>query len=125
MVEIQFRSAVPNLPVKDAKASIAFYTEKLGFKMDWDDSVVGTPKVMYASLSRGNFQICVDEHSAPMAGSGNVWGYVSDVRAFFNELKTRGVELEKEPEEMPWGEIELSIKDLDGNSICFTQPKTQ
>jgi uncharacterized glyoxalase superfamily protein PhnB len=122
MSAIEFRRAVPNLPVKDAKASITFFTEKMGFTMNWDDAVVGTPKVMYASLSRGDFQICVDEHAAQKAGTAAIWCYVSDVRGLYEELKAKGVTLHKEPEEMPWGEIELDIKDLDGNGICFTQP---
>ena len=122
MSEISFRRAIPNLPVKDAKASIEFFTEKLGFHMDWDDAVVGTPKVMYACLSRGDFQICVDEHAAQKAGSASIWGYVSDVRSLYDELKSAGADLHKEPEEMPWGEIELDVRDPDGNAICFTQP---
>lgn len=122
MKEVEFRRAVPNLPVRDARASIAFFTERLGFKLDWDDAVVGTPKVMYASLSRGDFQICVDEHASQKAGAASVWGYVSDVRALFDEFKAAGAALHKEPEEMPWGEIELDVRDLDGNGICFTQP---
>ena len=122
MSEVVFNRAVPNLPVKDTNASIDFFTQKMGFKLDWDDSVVGTPKVMYASLSRGEFQICVNEHASSLAGTANIWGYVSNVKALYDELASNGCALPKQPEEMPWGEVELEVKDPDGNSINFTQP---
>lgn len=119
-MSVHLGKAVPTFPVKDVPASIAYYRDVLGFALDWDDAVVGTPTVMYASVSRGDFQLSLNAHPGPPGPTG-AWCYVSDARALFAELSGRGANLPKGLEEMSWGEIELEHVDPDGNSICFTQ----
>lgn len=119
-MSIRLEKGIPTLPVKDVPKAIAYYQKALGFQLDWDDSVVGTPAVMYASISRDEFQICLTAH-AGLGARTETWCYVSDARALFEDLSSRGANLPKRLEEMSWGEIELEHVDPDGNKICFTQ----
>jgi catechol 2,3-dioxygenase-like lactoylglutathione lyase family enzyme len=116
--------AVPNLPVKNIPASIQYYRDILGFKLLWDDAVVGSPEVMYACLRRDAFKICLTAHPGP-GSPAEIWGYVSDIESLYEELKAKGAHMPMGLEQMSWGEIELSLKDPDGNRICFTQRGTE
>ena len=117
---MHLEKAIPNLPVKNVPESIKHYCEVLGFKLDWDDAVVGTPEVMYACISRDDFKLCLTAHSGPGAPA-EIWCYVDDIKALYKDLTSRGAEFPKGLEEMPWGEIELDYRDPDGNRVGFTQ----
>jgi uncharacterized glyoxalase superfamily protein PhnB len=44
---------------------------------------------------------------------------VEDVDALHRELIAKGVRVELEPTDQPWGNREMYVKDPDGNSIRF------
>ncbi len=113
---------VPNLRVANVDASLAFYVDRLGFTMDWDDAGVGFDERMYASISRDDCQICLSAHAGDGSTGASVWAYVKDVRALHADLVERGATPDHEPREEPWGETSFSLRDPDGNKICFTQP---
>ena len=53
--------------------------------------------------------------------AGTVFLTTDDVRAAYEELKSRGVEFTEEPEERPYG-TDVGFRDPSGNSIRLTQP---
>ena len=53
--------------------------------------------------------------------AGTVFLTTDDVRAAYDELKSRGVEFTEEPEERPYG-TDVGFRDPSGNSIRLTQP---
>lgn len=116
-------SVVPILFVRDVPASAAYFKEKLGFAIDF---LYGEPP-FYGAVSRGaiclhlrcvrapNFaELAAREESLILATIE-----VSDVRALFAEVKSRGAEIAQEPTQQPWGGTDFQIRDPDGNVISF------
>jgi predicted enzyme related to lactoylglutathione lyase len=52
--------------------------------------------------------------------TGTVFLTTDDVRADYEQLKSRGVEFTEEPEERPYG-IDTGFRDPSGNSFRLTQ----
>ncbi len=115
---------VPNLHVASVAKALEYYRGALGFALDWDDAVMGFDHMMYASISRDEFQICLSEHEGD-GGTGSVWGYVSDVHALAAELRASGAIIDHGPRKMPWGDTQIQVRDPDGNILCFNQPPTR
>lgn len=124
MSEVAVKSAIPILFVRDVKASAAFFSEKLGFAVDF---LYGEPDRFYGSVSRGdaclhlrfvhrpNFtELAAREVSLILATIE-----VSDVRALFEEFNSRGVDFTQLPTRQEWGGTDFHVRDPDGNVISF------
>jgi catechol 2,3-dioxygenase-like lactoylglutathione lyase family enzyme len=127
-----FSVIVPNYD--EAKA---WYVDKLGFVVVRDQSFgAGERFVMVAApgqpetgivLQKAKSAPRVDEPAMPTDYSDRVGKTVnivlltSDVTAYANALKSRGVSLDAGPQQMPWG-AQATFKDLYGNSFVLTGP---
>jgi catechol 2,3-dioxygenase-like lactoylglutathione lyase family enzyme len=120
----QVLSGGPILAVSDFAASLAFYTDGLGFTVDarFDDP-------SFAILSNGPVGLCLAEQGHP---AGDLPGYVmttppdptrmavvlvlrvDDVRAVHTELVARGVSFASEVWSPPWGGGRCFARDPDG-----------
>jgi catechol 2,3-dioxygenase-like lactoylglutathione lyase family enzyme len=100
---------IPVLPVSNLARSIRFYTDKLGFKLEWRGSVVG-------SVSRDGCSIMLRqkqsrEKSAPVS----VWiGLNSD--RLFRRFRAKGVKVLQEPRNHTWA-YDMMFADADGNVL--------
>lgn len=103
-----FGSANPIFPVKDLAASLAYYTEKLGFEHDWGERGI-------ASASRGDCRILLTEWVQGQPGSW-VWIGVDDAGALHEELVARGAKIRFPPTNYRWA-FEVHVEDLDGNVL--------
>ena len=111
--------------VKDAEASLRFYTETLGFtvqnQMSDDD---GTPT--WCALKWGNARVMfysaasLDQPPGPSAMTGVLYFNPADVRALWAHLKDRA-EVAWPLEEMPYGMLEFAIRDCNGYILSFGQ----
>jgi uncharacterized glyoxalase superfamily protein PhnB len=54
--------------------------------------------------------------------AGTVFLTTDDVRADYEELKSRGVEFTEDPEERPYG-VDCGFRDPSGNAVRLTQPR--
>jgi uncharacterized glyoxalase superfamily protein PhnB len=117
VASVEFGGVSPILRVTDLRASLKFYVESLGFKIDWEyqDSI--------ASVSRGKaaVMLCTGDQGNP--GSW-LWFGITDVDAFHSELLARGVTVRHPPTNYPWGSRELQVADLDGNILRFGSEAT-
>jgi lactoylglutathione lyase len=52
-------------------------------------------------------------------GRASLWLYCADVDAEVERLRSAGAEIEREPEDMEWGERMAMIRDPDGNVISI------
>jgi predicted enzyme related to lactoylglutathione lyase len=103
------------IPVSDVDRAKAFYTEKVGFNADHDQSVGDgirfvqlTPPGSACSIALGTG--IVDAQPGSVQGMQLV---VSDIQAAHAELVARGVKV-SDVQEFPWGSF-VFFKDPDGN----------
>jgi catechol 2,3-dioxygenase-like lactoylglutathione lyase family enzyme len=102
----------PLLTVSDLPGAIAFYTSKLGFKLDftWQDPPT------YAGVRLDRVQI----HLMPGEGASAVNFVVDDVDGLNRLHRANGVEV-SEPQDREWGMRTYHVVDPDGNWLGFGQ----
>ena len=108
METAQLRHALPILRVADTRASLAYYTEKLGFKVDWDTGGL-------VSVTREQCTVFLCEWDQGQRGTW-AWVGVSDAGALHDELVGRGARIRFPPTNYQWA-YEMQVEDLDGNVL--------
>jgi catechol 2,3-dioxygenase-like lactoylglutathione lyase family enzyme len=110
--------------VKDAERSLRFYTDKLGFTLDWNHQEDARAFVFQVSLF--GFQLILNQEedwTAGRAGHGRVFiGLDQDqVEPFRRHLRDKGIETAV----LHWGAPTLVIRDMDGNELFFWLPESE
>jgi len=125
--------------VDDQDEALAFYTEKLGLELRDDVTVpemgnfrwltVGVPGqddvaiVLMAVPGPPVFDEETRAQIKALVAKGVATGLffsTDDVRATYDQLKSRGVEFQSEPEEQPYG-IDVGFRDPSGNQMRMAQ----
>ena len=101
---------VPILRVARLEASIAYYVERLGFRVDWRAGAM-------ASVSRDGKAIMLCEGAQGNPGTW-VWIGVHDAAALHEELRRSGATIRRPPANFPWA-LELHVADPDGHVLRF------
>ena len=110
--------------VKDAERSLRFYTDKLGFTLDWNHQEDARAFVFQVSLF--GFQLILNQEedwTVGRAGHGRVFiGLDQDqVEPFRRHLRNKGIETAV----LHWGAPTLAIRDMDGNELFFWLPESE
>ena len=114
-VSVKFEGVTPILRVRSIEASIDYYVQRLGFKIDWQTA-------MFVSVSRDKCHIFLSEGDQGHAGSW-VWCGVEDAEALFDECRASGATLRHPPTNYAWA-YEMQVEDLDGNVLRLgSEPK--
>lgn len=121
--KIRLHAAFPQLFVSDVDASVAFFTAKLGFTVEY---VYGKPP-FYALVARDGARLNLRHVDRPVIDaelreresllSANI--PVDDVKRLHLELKAAGVEFQQGLRTQPWGAQDFVVRDPDGNLLCF------
>ena len=103
--------------VEDVELSLRFYTEQLGFTLDWDSK----DGVLQVSLF--GFELILNEVWEPTrgrAGHGRVFIGLEDDQgeALRKHVVAHGIRTQR----VEWGRPTLVIKDLDGNELFIWVP---
>jgi predicted enzyme related to lactoylglutathione lyase len=110
----RFEQVTPILCVRDVRASLAYYMDKLGFTdcWSWDDPPT------FGGARRDGFEIqfCKDGQGSPGTWM-SVW--VDDVDALHAELSERGADIRQPPTNFEWGVREMNVADPDGHRLRF------
>lgn len=108
----RFRGLIPILNVRDVPAAIAYYRDKLGFRLDW---AWGDPPG-FASIDRGSARIFLCQGAQ---GGPGMWLCidVEDVDALHREYLASGAIIRQPPTNFPWGMREMNVEDLDGHRL--------
>lgn len=106
---VSFESVNPILRVKDIRASLAYYVEILGFKIDWEADTG------FASVSRGGCHIMLCEGDQGHPGSW-VWIGVGDAEALHAQYQAKGAKIRHRPTNYEWA-YEMQVEDPDGNIL--------
>jgi len=113
--------------VEDVARSVAFYTQRLGFKLQHQQLPA------FANVSLGDAQILLSGPGAPGSrpmpdgqqqepgGWNRVVLKVADLPGFIAELKEAGLRFRNEMETGPGGR-QIQIEDFDGNPIELFEP---
>ncbi|GAB4169498.1 MAG: hypothetical protein Fur0032_08050 [Terrimicrobiaceae bacterium] len=114
VIEARLVGIVPTLTVENLTRAKDFYTRKLGFQLFL------TSGSDYASVARDTIQLGLAEVKTRTAAQrGSCYFLVSGIDQFFDEIKKRGVAIEKTIETKPSKMREFAILDPDGNTLMF------
>jgi catechol 2,3-dioxygenase-like lactoylglutathione lyase family enzyme len=109
---------------QDAERSLRFYTETLGFSLEWKYEEQGRVFVFEVSLL--GFQLILNQTEPPTedrAGHGRVFIGLDDeqVDGFREHIRNKGIKTDV----VQWGAPTLVIRDLDGNELFFWLPTSE
>jgi catechol 2,3-dioxygenase-like lactoylglutathione lyase family enzyme len=112
---------IPQLRTTDLAGSIAFYTTKIGFTLEFQY------EDFYAGLRTGEHSVhlkLVDEPdpSIDFVAQGehfHLYIQTEDAAAAADALKRNGVDLVKDVHKTDWGTIEFTIRDDQGHTLYF------
>jgi catechol 2,3-dioxygenase-like lactoylglutathione lyase family enzyme len=116
--KVGFECVIPILRVNSLAASIRFYVDVLGFKVDWG----GEDESTFASVSRDRraIMLCQGEQGQPGTW---LWIGVEDIEPLFAKYRAEGVKFREGPTNYPWA-YEMKIEDPDGHVLRFgSEPK--
>ena len=110
--------------VKDAEAALAFYTQTLGFELDWNHQYEGRACVFEVSLF--GLELILNqifEDTKDRAGHGCMFIGLEDNQAAMlcEHIRAKGIEISRDN----WGNPTLVIKDPDGNELLFWVPESE
>ncbi len=111
--------AVAILPGDDLAVAKAFYVDRLGFRVEWEDTSDGKSGIM--GIVRGGLELTID---CPMSGHGRnvcVSLRVSDADAYY-ELWREAVEIPRPPQDEVWGGRTFGFQDPSGNDLFVIGP---
>ncbi len=118
--------SAPILLVADVEASADYYRDKLGFHYE---SFWGEPPC-FCMPKRDDFLVMLSQvedpkhivpHYKVVNNMWNVYFWVDDVEAIYQEFKQSGAKIDYELCLQPYDVKEFGIQDLDGYDIAFGQ----
>jgi catechol 2,3-dioxygenase-like lactoylglutathione lyase family enzyme len=107
-----------SVPVADQDRALAFYTEKLGFRLVTDQPFSDEQRWIELGIPGADSRIVLFRTDGGLQPGSqmNVTFWADDVEATARALKSKGVEFVMEPKREDWGTA-AAFKDVDGN--CF------
>jgi catechol 2,3-dioxygenase-like lactoylglutathione lyase family enzyme len=117
--------AIPQLRTTNLAESIHFYTATIGLTLEFQY------EDFYAGIRAGSTRfhlkrVDVKDPSIDFVDRGehfHLYLETDDARAMADALKKRGVRLLKDVHDTPWGTREFAIKDDQGHTLYFGQPR--
>jgi catechol 2,3-dioxygenase-like lactoylglutathione lyase family enzyme len=107
--------ATPIFRVASLRASIGYYVNALGFKVNWDAGG-------FASVSRDRCCLFLCEGDQGHTGTWT-WIGVNDTESLAAEFRQSGATIRHPPTNYPWA-YEMQVEDPDGNVLRFgSDPK--
>jgi len=119
----------------DLDATLAFYTERLGFEVREDAAVGPTMRWLTVAGPGSDHELllaAIDQHIPPVdqdamrelvaKGILPVFLQVDAVDAVFESLRAAGAEILQEPIDQPYGIRDCAVRDPSGNHLRLSQP---
>src|SRR4051812_39280861 len=116
--QIKFAS----IPVADQDRALAFYTEKLGFRILTDKPFDGKQRWIELSIPGAETGVVLftpDAHADRIGTFSGVSFYCDNVQRTYDELSANGVEFAGPPKKEEWGTF-VMLKDPDGNQFVLS-----
>lgn len=111
-----------SIPTADQDRALAFYTEKLGFRIATDQPFDGKQRWIELRIGSSEtrfvlFTMAGEEDRIGRSFNGAL--AADNVEATYEELRERGVEFVSPPRKEPWGTFAV-LKDPDGNQFVIS-----
>jgi len=120
VTQTQFVAVRPVLPVRNVASAVRYYTERLGFRLLFQDN---PENPSYAGIGRDNVVLHLQWHDeADFIGIDQpaIRFVIADVDALFAEYQDKEVFHEQTAlQNTPWGTREFAFYDGDGNGLFF------
>ncbi len=116
---VKLSRIAPELPVSNLKGSIAYYEEKLGFRV-----VMQMPGGDYAIVERDDVAIHLFQVGAQSSSPVGIHVFTKDLDTLHAELQERGARVSQGIQRKPWGNRDFRVNDDSGNEIKFTEPSS-
>src|SRR5262245_29474262 len=111
-----------SIPVRDQKAAIAFWTEKVGMQVitdqPWSDTIRWV-ELGFAGHPTRVVPFPMDDTYGRIGQYMNVTFYCDDVERTYQELSARGVEFAGPPKKEDWGTSAI-FKDSEGTQYLLS-----
>ncbi len=122
-------SVAAHLYVRDLKASTDFFTDKLGFSIDF---VYGDPP-FYGQVRRDKALLALRQMDEPffvedvrqkeeLLSASITLASADETKELFETYRNAGVNLPQSLKVEPWEALTFVVRDLDGNLILFAGP---
>ena len=111
-----------SIPVRDQKKALAFFTEKLGFKVATDQPFNDQQRWIELSIPGAPTRIVLFTPPGQEDRVGtfsNVVFYSDNVEHTYEQLDAKGVEFTQPPKKEDWG-VSAMFKDPDGNIFLIS-----
>ena len=124
-------SVAAHLYVRDLKVSVEFFTQKLGFTLDF---VYGDPP-FYGQVSRDNARLALRHMDEPVFAGGVreredllsasiTLGSAEEIKQLFLGYQGADVPFHQVLRKEPWGASTFVVHDPDGNLVLFAAPSS-
>jgi catechol 2,3-dioxygenase-like lactoylglutathione lyase family enzyme len=110
-----------SIPTRDQDRALAFYTERLGFKLVTDQPFDDTQRWIELRVGSSDTRVVLftTDGGLPPGSAFNGALACDNVQRTYEELQARGVEFEGPPRKEPWGTFAV-LKDPDGNQFVLS-----
>lgn len=121
----KIHSAVPVIGTDDIELSLTYYTQVLGFALDFKH---GDPPV-YAGVKSGDVEIYFCNDPSLVQGIRKqqlvpeIFIWVSDAESLFREHTVNGAEIIEALSDRSWGARQYVVRDINGYHLKFAQPQ--
>jgi catechol 2,3-dioxygenase-like lactoylglutathione lyase family enzyme len=123
-----FKQTQPILGTRDMRRAIAFYTQKLGFKLVFGTdgaSEADAEHPNYVGYRRDGAELHMQFQYEHEMGTIRLRFLVEDPDSLYAEYRERAVECTPSGvQDKPWGTREFALYDPDGNSLTFYRDLT-
>jgi catechol 2,3-dioxygenase-like lactoylglutathione lyase family enzyme len=111
-----------SIPVTDQDRALAFYTEKLGFRVSTDQPFNATQRWIELAIPGAETQVVLftpDAHADRIGTFNPATFYCDNVQRTYEELTAQGVEFDGPPAKQPWGTFAM-FRDSDRNQFVLS-----
>lgn len=107
-----------SIPVRDQDKAVAFYTEKLGFRIVTDQPFSEEQRWIELGIPGAETRLVLFkfDNSLQPGMQMNITFWTDDVEGTVLDLKAKGVKITMEPKTADWGTA-AAFQDIDGNSF--------
>jgi catechol 2,3-dioxygenase-like lactoylglutathione lyase family enzyme len=110
-----------SIPVTDQDRALAFYTEKLGFRLLTDQPFSDEQRWIELGVPGADTRVVLFKFGDGLKPGSqmNITFWADDVEATARELQSKGVQFVMQPKRQDWGTA-AAFKDVDGNTFVLS-----